>query len=151
MEPAAAVAQPIRNPQCSYCAEPTRMSVPLSTRPEPVDEFLLEANPSGLVRLEVICHGRRDITPIVRLVIELGSSLPGARRACTIREPETLQRAYRALRGCASRFEGTHATDQLLSKLVVGGFLVLESERGNATGHSTLPIAHIVQHFARCG
>lgn len=120
-------------------------------RPEPVDEFLLDAEPRGLLQLELICHGRWEITPLVRAVIELGPARSSARRACTIREPETWQRVYRMLCGCVLHREEARVPERLLPKLMVGGFLVLGSANGDPTGHVALPIAHIVQHFARCG
>ncbi|MBI4434608.1 hypothetical protein HY635_02215 [Candidatus Uhrbacteria bacterium] len=149
MEFSAAAVQPIRNPQCAYCADSTRAVESLLTRPESIDEFPLDASPNGLVWVEVICHGRREVTSVFRAVIELGESLSGGRRACMIREPEPLRRAYRALRGCALQFDDAPVAGRLIPKLVVGGFLVIEN--GNATGHIRLPIAHIIQHFARCG
>lgn len=146
---AALVQLPIRNPQCAYCADQLPSS--LSTRPEPVDEFLLDAEPREILRLELVCHGRWDVTPIVRAVIELDPAQSSLRRRCYIHEPEAWRRVYRMLCGCVHHREEARIAERILPKLVVGGFLVLGNAHGDPTGHVALPIAHIVQHFARCG
>lgn len=143
------VQPPIRNPQCAYCADQLPSSLP--TRLELVAEFLLISEPRGLLQLELICHGRWEITSLVRAVLELGPVRSSTRRACTIREPEEWRRVYRMLCGCVLYREETRIAERILSKLVVGGFLVLGNAHGDPTGHVALPIAHIVQHFARCG
>lgn len=115
-------------------------------------EFSLDAEPRELLQLEIICHGRRDVTPIVRTVIELDPPCSSAWRSCTIREPETWQRAYQTLRGCLLHLEGARSnTERILPKLVIGCFPVFGNVKGNVTAYVALPIAHIVQHFARCG
>lgn len=146
---AALVQPPIRNPQCAYCADQLPSALP--TRPELVEEFPLSAEPDRLLQLELVCHGRWEITPLVRAVIELGPARSGTHRTCTIREPETWQHAYRVLCGCVLHREEARVVERILPKLVVGGFLVLGNAHGDPTGHVALPIAHIVQHFARCG
>lgn len=147
----AIASQPIKNPQCTLCTETTQALASFATRRELVQEFPLDAEPCDLLQLELICHGRRDVTPVVRAVIALGPARSNVRRACTIREPEIWRRAYQTLRGCALRLEDVHAAERILPKLVIGGFLVLVNARGDVAGHVALPIAHIVQHFARCG
>lgn len=145
----ALVQPPIRNPQCAYCADQSPST--LSTRPELVDEFLLNAEPRELLQLELVCHGRWEITPLVRAVFELGPAQSSTRRACTIREPEEWRRVYRMLCGCVLHREEARVAERTLPKFVVGGFLVLGNAHGDPTGHVALPIAHIIQHFARCG
>lgn len=150
--PAPAFANHVTNPQCPYCVDFVSDSPLPPTHPEPIGEFSLDATPKDLVWVELVCHGRWDVTPVVRAEIVLHPPRSRLWRGCEIREPTGWRQAYRTLCGCCARLEDLRISREcIMPKLFVSGFLVFGNAEGTPTGHVALPIAHLVQHFARCG